>query len=152
MLKGLLFKFDTPYVVPRTLRANVCGAVPEQTCLPSKSVLPNPPLSKFKSIKLNAQYGIATTVCLPFPTPESPPSVTFFRGRRPHVRPNNARAAPTTCGPAHVLRGRWLPRRVHPHNAPRRLPTRPPPRTLHRTPRPPPQRLPPPVRLRARAE
>ncbi len=37
MLKGLLFKFDTPYVL-----ANVCGAVPETMSLPSKSVLPNP--------------------------------------------------------------------------------------------------------------
>jgi hypothetical protein len=37
MLKGLLFKFDTPYVL-----ANVCEAVPETMSLPSKSVLPNP--------------------------------------------------------------------------------------------------------------
>ncbi len=37
MFNGLLFKFDTPYVL-----ANVCGAVPETMSLPSKSVLPNP--------------------------------------------------------------------------------------------------------------
>jgi hypothetical protein len=60
MLKGLLFKFDTPYVL-----ANVCEAVPETMSLPSKSVLPNPKKSgksKFKSIKLNAQYGNQRTV------------------------------------------------------------------------------------------
>ncbi len=66
MLKGLLFKFDTPYVL-----ANVCEAVPETMSLPSKFVLPNPkklPAAAFCRRYQNSNLSNQTpsTVCKVF--------------------------------------------------------------------------------------